>query len=144
MAEPVSFPLPLVRWTVESVRSVSGVLAPWLLWRSAWSLLVEAGFNSMCLLCLPTGSPCLSVLDLALSTTSPPAPIVVGWPCLLMAPHLLLASFHSLVLLPPSAILCRSTLNGYSGGRSVNCHGRCTVSQHTVAIGIAVGSQWQY
>ena len=141
MAGPVFLPLLLVHWTVKSVWSVSGVLATWSLWRSVWSLLVEAGFDLMCSSCPPTGSPCLSVLDLALSTTSPPAPIVVGWPRLLMAPHLLLASFHSPVLLPPSAVLCRSTLDGYGEGRSVNCHGRRTVGQHTVAIGIAVGSQ---
>src|SRR5947208_12471019 len=98
----------------------------------------------MCSSCLPTSSSCLSVLDLALSTTSSPASIVVGWPCLLIAPHLLLASFHSLVLLPPSTVLCCSTLDGYSGGQSVNCYGRCTVGQHMVAVGIMVGGQWQY
>src|SRR5437762_6848450 len=122
MAGPVFLPLPLVHWTVKSVWSVSGVLATWLLWRLVWSLLVKAGFDSMCSLFPPTDSPYLSVLDLAPSSAFPPAPIVVGWPRLLRASPLL-ASFHSLVFLPPSAALCHSTLDGYGGGLLVNFHG---------------------
>src|SRR5947207_817254 len=98
----------------------------------------------MCLSCPPTGSLCLSILDLAPSSTSSPAPIVVGWSYLLMAPYLLLASFHSLVLLLLSAVLCHSTLDGYGGSQSVNCHSRHAVGQYMVAIDIVVDGQWQY
>src|SRR5437762_910957 len=103
MAGPVFLPLPLVHWTVKSVWSVSGVLATWLLWRLVWSLLVKAGFDSMCSLFPPTNSPCLSVLDLAPSSAFPPAPIVVGWPRLLRASpllHLSIPWYFFLHLLP--------------------------------------------
>src|SRR4051812_18465534 len=116
MAKLVSLPLLLVHWMVESIQSVLGVLVTWLLWRLAWLLLNKVRYNLMCLLCLLINSLCLSILDLAPSLASLPAPIVVRWPHLLIVSYLLLASFHSLVLLPPSAVLCYSTLDKYSRG----------------------------